>query len=101
MCCSHILAREGFNFSSVVLLLGFEGVDGATSTTDESNAAHTLTFVGNAQIDTAQFKFGNSSCLFDAVNDSLTAPDSADWRLSARTLISHDRNMGSLFFDKR
>lgn len=69
-------------FSSVKLLLGFEGTDGATSTTDESGAPHTITFNGDAQIDTAQFKFGASSCLFDGTGDYLSTPDSADWDLS-------------------
>ncbi|MBY5849685.1 LamG domain-containing protein [Rhizobium ruizarguesonis] len=67
------------NFSSVKLLLGFEGTDGATTTTDESSAPHTMTFNGNAQIDTAQKKFGASSLLVDGTGDFLTSVDSADW----------------------
>jgi hypothetical protein len=70
------------SFSSVVLLLGFNGTDGATTTTDESpTTPHTITFVGNAQIDTAQAKFGSSSLRLDGTGDYLTAPDNADWRL--------------------
>ncbi|TIO52975.1 MAG: LamG domain-containing protein [Mesorhizobium sp.] len=70
-------------FSSVKLLLGFEGANGATSTTDESPSAHSFTFNGDAQIDTAQFKFGASSCLFDTSGDYLSSADSLDWRLAA------------------
>lgn len=67
-------------FSSVKLLLGFEGTNGATSTSDESGAAHgSATFAGNAQISTAQKKFGSSSLLLDGNGDYLTFPDSADW----------------------
>ncbi|AZO29439.1 LamG domain-containing protein [Mesorhizobium sp. M1B.F.Ca.ET.045.04.1.1] len=69
-------------FSSVKLLLGFEGTDGATTTTDESPVGRSVTFNGNAQIDTAQAKFGSSSCLFDGSGDYLSMADSADWDLS-------------------
>ncbi|MBA1141765.1 LamG domain-containing protein [Mesorhizobium neociceri] len=69
-------------FANVKLLLGFEGTDGSTTTTDEAPSPHAVTFNGNAQIDTAQFKFGSSSCLFDGTGDYLTIPDSADWDLS-------------------
>lgn len=68
--------------ANVVLLLGFEGADGATSTTDESPSAHTITFNGDAQIDTAEKKFGASSCLFDGTGDYLSASTSSDWNLS-------------------
>lgn len=73
-------------FSSVVLLMGFEGADaaiGAPGMTDESSAAHgTATIRGTAQIDTAQFKFGTSSLLLDG-GGSITFPDSNDWNLGS------------------
>ncbi|TIW27474.1 MAG: LamG domain-containing protein [Mesorhizobium sp.] len=69
-------------FANVVLLLGFNGVDGATSTSDESLSAHAVTFNGNAQIDTGLAKFGASSCLFDGTGDYLSLADSSDWDLS-------------------
>jgi len=69
-------------WANVVLLCGFEGSDASTSFDDESTPNHTLTAVGNAQIDTAQFKFGSSSALFDGTGDGITTPDSADWDLS-------------------
>jgi hypothetical protein len=68
------------NFSSTVLLLGFEGSDGATSSNDESFVARgAWSNIGNGQIDTAQFKFGTSSLLCDGVNDGAFYADSADW----------------------
>jgi hypothetical protein len=67
------------DFSSVVLLSGFEGVDGSTSFVDESSFARPLTALGSAQVDTAQKKFGLSSALFDGSNDQITAADSADF----------------------
>lgn len=75
-------------FSSTVLLMGFEGADastGAPGMTDESFAAHGLSsgIVGQAQIDTAQFKFGTSSLLLNTVSaSSIQFNDSADWQLS-------------------
>ena len=71
------------DFASVVLLLGFEGVDGATATTDESPVGRTMSFSGNAQLDTAQFKYGASSLLLDGTGDYLTSPDSADFDLGS------------------
>jgi len=70
--------------TSVKLLLGFEGSNGATGApgmTDESSAAHgTATASTGAQISTAQFKFGASSLTVSGANNScITFPDSADW----------------------
>lgn len=55
----------------------FDGNDGATSATDE--IGNTITFVGNAQLDTAQKKFGTASLLLDGTGDRLTVPDSVSW----------------------
>lgn len=43
--------------------------------------AKSITAVGNAQIDTAQSKFGGASILFDGTGDCLTLADSAAWFL--------------------
>lgn len=70
-------------FSNVVLLLSGDGTDGATTTTDESpTTPHTVTFNGNAQIDTAQKKFGTASYLFDGTGDYLSIPSNADFQLA-------------------
>lgn len=67
-------------WSSVKLLLGFEGADASTTVTDESSAAHgTASVFGNAQIDTAQFQFGTSSALFDGSGDGFTFANNADY----------------------
>lgn len=60
------------------LLLHFDGIDGAV-TTGDSATGKTPTFVGNAQIDTSQAKFGNASLLLDGTGDYITFPDSSDW----------------------
>ncbi|RWN72296.1 MAG: LamG domain-containing protein [Mesorhizobium sp.] len=69
-------------FASVVLLCGFNGSDGATSTTDEATAK-AITFFGNAQLDTAQKKFGTASLLLDGTGDRLQLADSLDWQLGS------------------
>jgi len=63
------------------LLLHFDGTDGATSSYDSSPSGHALTFDGDAQLDTAQKKFGPSSLILDGNGDYLTSPDDADWDL--------------------
>lgn len=59
------------------LLLHMDGSDASTTFTDE--AGKTVTANGNAQIDTAQSKFGGAGGLFDGTGDYLSVPDSADW----------------------
>ena len=60
------------------LLLHMDGTDGSRTFVDNS-LAHTITATGDAQIDTAQSKFGGASGLFDGSGDYLSIPDSADW----------------------
>lgn len=66
-------------WSQVKLLLKADGTDGSTSIIDSSSAARTVTVNGNAQIDTAQSKFGGASLLLDGTGDYVTVPDSSDW----------------------
>lgn len=61
--------------SATELLLHCEGVDASTTFTDSSPSTKVVTAVGNAQIDTAQFKFGSASGLFDGSGSYLTTPD--------------------------
>ena len=60
------------NFSNVFLLVGADGADGSTAFDDESSKNYTLTANGNAQIDTAQAKFGSGSILLDGTGDSVS-----------------------------
>lgn len=66
-----------------VLFVTFDGSDAATAATDQSPGAHTLTFVGNAQLDTAQTKFGTASLLLDGTGDYVDLPASSDWNFGA------------------
>lgn len=65
------------SFSSVVLLSHFDGSDGSTTFTDV--IGHTLTANGNAQLDTAQFKWGSASLLLDGTGDYVSVADSDEW----------------------
>lgn len=59
------------------VLLHCDGADASTTFTDESGK--TWTADGNAQIDTAQQKFGTASGLFDGTGDRVSTPNSADF----------------------
>src|SRR3972149_10957410 len=65
--------------SNVKLMLHNNGPDGSTTFTDDSDSGHVGTANGQAQIDTAQAKFGCASGLFDGSGDYVSFPDSADW----------------------
>jgi hypothetical protein len=67
-------------WNSVKLLLHGNGADGSTTITDSSDAAHTVTPYGDAQLDTADKKYGTASILFDGTGDGLEVADSADWQ---------------------
>lgn len=71
------------NYSSVSLLLHMDGTDGSTSFTDNSPSPRTMTVGGNAQVDTAQSKFGGASLLLDGSGDYLTTPANAVFNLGS------------------
>jgi hypothetical protein len=59
------------------LVINFNGLDAATTYTAESG--QTVTFVNQAQLDTAQKKFGTSSLLLDGTTDYVSVPASSDF----------------------
>lgn len=61
-----------------VLHLHGDGSDGAQVFPDSSSYARTVSFSGNAQIDTAQSKFGGASILFDGAGDKIYTADAAE-----------------------
>lgn len=65
------------------LLLHCEGVDASTTFTDSSASNHTGTAQADAQIDTAQYKFGSASGLFDGTGDYVSFPDHPDWDMQS------------------
>lgn len=62
-------------------LFHFDGVDASTTVTD-SDGGHVFTAQNGAQIDTAQFKFGTASMLFDGVNDYISGDGSSDFAMA-------------------
>ena len=62
------------HFPKVEALLPFDGTNGATSTTDLSDRGNTVTFGGDAEISTAQSKFGGSSLSLDGNGDYVDLP---------------------------
>jgi len=68
------VANDPYFYTNTVLLLHGNGTNGSTTITDSSPSPKTVTAVGNAQISTAQSKFGGSSIAFDGTNDYITVP---------------------------
>jgi len=63
--------------SQVSLLLHGDGTNGSTTIVDSSPSPKAVTAVGNAQISTAQSKFGGASIAFDGSGDYLSATPNA------------------------
>lgn len=76
-------AGEDPYFSSVSLLLRGDGSNGSTTIIDGSLTPKTVTAFGNAQISTAQSKYGGSSIYFDGTGDYLQTSTSSDLALGA------------------
>ena len=70
-------------WDQVSALLHCNGSNGSTSFVDSSSNGHTVTAAGNAQISTAQSKFGGASALFDGVGDYLTIASHADFAMGS------------------
>lgn len=65
-------------FSSVSLLLHFDGANNATTFTDSSPSPKTLTSVSGAKLSTTQSKFGGTSLYLDGTG-YVTIPHSSDF----------------------
>lgn len=74
-----VILNEGTFDSYTKLMLHMNGTDGSTTFTDSSSSPRIVTANGDAQIDTAQYKFGAASGLFDGTGDYLEIADSEDW----------------------
>lgn len=66
------------DWASRVALLHFDGSDGSTTFYDEKLGGN-WTGSGNAQIDTAQSRYGGASLLLDGTGDWVDTPDTAAW----------------------
>ena len=65
------------HFYSTSLLLKGDGTNGSTNIVDSSYDPKTITVNGDAQISTAQSKFGGSSIAFDGAGDYISTPNNA------------------------
>ena len=82
---SVVYGNDGIDIgdnTATKLLLNFDGTDGATTTTDASPSAHTVSFEGNAQLDTAAKQFGTASLLLDGTNDAVNIAADSDFDFS-------------------
>lgn len=60
------------SFANVSVLLHFDGANGSTTFTDSGPLGLAISTIGNAQISTAQSKFGGSSLLLDGAGDRIS-----------------------------
>jgi hypothetical protein len=74
---AQIAAEKDPFLTSVSLALHGDGTNGSTTITDNSPTPKTVTANGNAQISTAQSKFGGASIAFDGTGDALTTPNNS------------------------
>lgn len=65
------------NFSSVSALLHCDGSNASTTITDSSGKNISWTAYGNAQLTTAQYKFGTASVTFDGYGDYIMPASSS------------------------
>ena len=72
-------------FSSVVLLAHFDGTNGATTTTDSSSYARTITLNSGAALSTTSPKFGTASLLTDGADDYGSCAASTDFSFGTGT----------------
>ena len=103
----------GGNDAGTVLLCHFDGANNATSTTDSSTSARTITANGNVKLSTADKIFGTASATFDGTGDFWSLADNAAWTFSgnftldcwakittlasARTLICHSTDLNNMW----
>ena len=69
----------GGNDGTTHLLIHADGTNGSTTFTDASLRMNPITANGDAQISTAQSKFGDSSAYFDGTGDYLSVADREDF----------------------
>lgn len=75
-------------YNQRTLLLHCNGPNASTVITDNSTFNRTVTAVGNAQISTAQSKWGGAALLLDGTGDYLSVPDSTSWAYGAGNLTN-------------
>jgi hypothetical protein len=75
-------------FADVVFLCHWNGSDADTTATDQSGSAHTITFNGSAELDTAQKKFGTASLMLpNDTTDSVAVANDADFQFGSGAFV--------------
>ena len=104
------------NDDNTLLLIHANGTNNSTFFDDDNGSRKQagISAIGNAQVDTAQSKFGGASALFDGTGDYLTIPhdstlsltDYSNWTVecwvrltegTSRTILNKDGVAGSLY----
>lgn len=67
------------HLDDVVLFLKFDGPDASTTFTDSSPLANTVTGFGDAQLSTANKKYGTASLLLDGAGDYLSTSNGTEF----------------------
>jgi hypothetical protein len=69
------------NDANTLLLIHAEGADASVTITDDvsGRSQRGISAIGNAQVDTAQSKFGGSALLCDGTGDYLLSPAGTQW----------------------
>jgi len=96
------------NDANTLLLIHCDGTDASTFFEDDNGVRSKkgITAIGNAQVDTAQSKFGGSSALFDGTDDYLLVSPSSDFVLgtndwTAEMWIRPSSNQMGILIDTR
>jgi hypothetical protein len=74
------------NDTNTLLLIHADGTDASTVFTDDNGTGRSrkgISAIGNAQVDTAQSKFGGASALFDGSGDYLQLANSSDYNFGS------------------
>jgi hypothetical protein len=80
----QLAGSGGGNDAATKILLHFDGTDASTTFTNSAiGGSHAFTANGNAQLDTAAFKFGTASYLGDGTGDFITTADHANFTLGS------------------
>jgi hypothetical protein len=85
-----IIAGSDPYWDNVALLLHMDGSNGSTTFSDSSKNAIAITANGNAQISTAQSRYGGSSLLLDGTGDSLSTATSSLFAITGNFFVEFD-----------
>lgn len=88
-------------WSNTKLLIHADGANGSTTITD-STGINSISVAGNAQISTAQYKYGTASLSLDGAGDYITAPSipafgTGDWTIETFIRLTDTTNFRTFY----